>query len=189
MIAQLGVRIRVSGAIHLLPPSVQVAAYKAMDSTKHHINATLNICCPYTARDEISQTMSDILQAQSLGLLEADDMDQELLEESLFIGDLPKLQVLVRTSGEIRLSDYMLWQACQDCVMHFTDVLWPEFGFMDMLRVILSYQMHSLTQSLFIYSAEPQSQSESRNIKRNQESQQRIDAYLEWLRDKRMLPE
>jgi ditrans,polycis-polyprenyl diphosphate synthase len=185
MIAQLGVRIRVSGALHLLPRSVQEAAYKAMESTKHHDKATLNICCPYTSRNEISQTMSDILEAHSLGLIQQDDMDQDLLDRSLFIGDLPALEVLVRTSGEIRLSDYMLWQASEDCVMHFVDTLWPEFGFMDMLKIILSYQMHCLTQRLFTSSNASPSETPALQTP---ESQKRIDDYLVWLREKRMQP-
>lgn len=182
MVAQLGVQIRVSGALHLLPRSVQEAAYTAMESTKHHDKATLNICCPYTSRDEISQTMSDILEAHSLGLIEQDDMDQELLDRSLFIGDLPPLEVLVRTSGEIRLSDYMLWQASEDCVVHFVDILWPEFGFADMLKIIVSYQMHCLTQRLFMWSASSHSESPAA---RSRDSERRIAAYLVWLRNKR----
>jgi ditrans,polycis-polyprenyl diphosphate synthase len=188
VVAQLGVRIRVSGALHLLPQSVQDAAYKAMKSTKHYNKATLNICCPYTSRNELSQTLSDMLQAHSLGLLETDDMNQELIDQSLFIGDLPALQVLVRTSGEIRLSDYMLWQASEDCLLHFTGVLWPEFGFMDMLKLILSYQMHCLTQALFIPYTMPLEKTK-RHIARTVESQKRIDAYMAWLLHKRMYPE
>ena len=167
--------MRVSGALHLLPKNVQAAAYKAMKSTQHNRKAILNIYFPYTSRNEMSTAMLDIAKAVKQGKLLESDVNPAVIEKCLFIGDLPPLEVLVRTSGEIRLSDFMLWQVSENCLIHFTSVLWPEFSFWDLLKVIYSYQ---------------------RNYKRihknkemkavNPEREHRISKFVEDLREKRM---
>jgi ditrans,polycis-polyprenyl diphosphate synthase len=178
LVERLGVRIRVTGDLKLLPKPVQDAAIKAMNSTRHNSKAILNICCPYTARDEITMAMSDMIRGVQSGMLRKEDLDDELLDQCMFTGDLPPLEVLVRTSGEIRLSDYMTWQASEGCLIHFTNVLWPEFSLWDMLQVIFNFQINYKKIQGFQEDAKEVSSEEI-------ESSQRKEAFLTWLRTQR----
>ena len=83
------------------------------------------------------------------GRVTKDDVTEELVEQYLDVGGTGEtlewkggdVDILVRTSGEVRLSDFLLWQVCDDCQIHFLDVLWPEFTFWHMLPVLFAYQM------------------------------------------------
>ena len=174
---RLGIRIRVSGSLKMLPEAVQLAAVKAMNATRNNNKAVLNICCPYTSSHEIVTAMNDIKKGYQEGLLELNDIDDDLISESLFSGDLPPLQMLIRTSGEIRLSDYMLWQASEACLIHFTPVLWPNFTFWDMFQAILLFQFY------FIFSS---FKSKDDTKPRSLASQERISKFLTWLRNDRI---
>jgi ditrans,polycis-polyprenyl diphosphate synthase len=147
-----------------------------MNATRKNTNAVLNICCPYTSSHEIAAAMNDVKRGYQMGLLELDDIDSDLISESLFSGDLPPLQMLIRTSGEVRLSNFMLWQASESCYIYFTQVLWPDFNFWGMLQAILLFQFY------YIFNLFNQKELyKSRSI----ESQNRIDKFLSWLRNDR----
>lgn len=174
---RLGIRIRVSGSLKLLPEAVQLAAVKAMNATRNNTNAVLNICCPYTSSHEIATAMNDVKRGYQMGLLQLDDIDSELISESLFSGDLPRLQMLIRTSGEVRLSNFMLWQASESCFIHFSSVLWPNFSFWDMMQAIILFQFYYII-NLF--------NPKQHHTQRSTESQDRISKFLTWLRNDRI---
>ncbi len=176
MVDRLGIRIRVSGSLKLLPEAVQLAAVKAMNATRNNSNAVLNICCPYTSSHEIASAMNDVKRGYQMGFLQLDDIDSDLISEALFSGDLPPLQMLIRTSGEVRLSDFMLWQASESCFIHFTPVLWPNFNFWDMIQAIVLFQFYFICNVF-----NPKACSSSRAA----ESQDRITKFLSWLRNDR----
>lgn len=90
-------------------------------------SAILNICFPYTSRDDIATSMRDIVQESEKRNIDPDTIDEHMLEQHMFTKDCPPLDMLVRTSGVERLSDFMLWQSHQNCVVEFVDCLWPEF--------------------------------------------------------------
>ncbi|RVE44743.1 hypothetical protein evm_010595 [Chilo suppressalis] len=106
-INEWGVRIYVAGRLSLLPEDLQKMVSQAMLATRHNNKLRLNIAYAYTGRDEISRAVSHIIDGVKNKELMAEDIDTELVSQSLDIGE-PEL--LVRTSGEIRLSDFMLWQ-------------------------------------------------------------------------------
>ena len=83
--------------------------------------AVLNVCIPYTSRDEMALAMRDIVRGVERGMLFPDDITEGLLEAALQTGESPPLDILVRTSGEGRLSDFMLWQVC--CLFVFSLVM------------------------------------------------------------------
>ncbi|KAI9017641.1 Decaprenyl diphosphate synthase-like protein, partial [Gaertneriomyces semiglobifer] len=139
-VAENSIRIRVLGDLSLLPPHVLDAARRAEYTTRNNSKATLNICFPYTSRHELASSMVLAVRGVREGYIEADDVGELLLDELMMTGDDPPLDVLVRTSGERRLSDFLLWQVTMPCQIHFLDVLWPEFTFWDMLPVLRSYQ-------------------------------------------------
>ncbi|KAJ3026485.1 UNVERIFIED_CONTAM: hypothetical protein HDU68_005563 [Siphonaria sp. JEL0065] len=153
------IAVRVHGRLNLLPEPVLKAAHLATKMTCKNSNATLNICMPYTSREEIAFAVKTLVRGVEDGVLEVDDIGEEVLEQCFWTGGLGRgvgeqegvgggdLDILVRTSGEVRLSDYMLWQASSSCQIHFLSVYWPDFTFWHMLPALLQYQSNYLSLS------------------------------------------
>ncbi|KAK9236129.1 putative undecaprenyl diphosphate synthase-domain-containing protein [Lipomyces kononenkoae] len=124
---RFGISIRVLGQRSMIPPDVLAAIDKSTEMTKRNTTAILNICFPYTSRDDIATSMREIVKRSEKHELDPEMIDEKTLEQHMFTKDCPPLDILVRTSGVERLSDFMLWQSHQDCTVEFVDCLWPEF--------------------------------------------------------------
>lgn len=112
----------------------------------HCFSAFINVCLAYVAQDEIVRGMERIREARSAGVIE-EDITETLLTKSLDTSESFPVDMLVRTSGEQRLSDFLLWQcASEDCYLHFDSALWPDFGFYNLFVSVLKYQMHVISQ-------------------------------------------
>ncbi|KAM5534091.1 hypothetical protein V8D89_012272 [Ganoderma adspersum] len=135
-----GIRLVIVGRWELLPERVQIAAQKALERTKDNTNAVFNMCFPYTSREEIMNAVQQTIRER----LEDESLDEKItvddLEAHLRTAGSPPLDILIRTSGVKRLSDYMLWQCSDDTQIQFSDKYWPDFGFWDFIPIILDYQ-------------------------------------------------
>jgi len=142
LLDKYGVRLNVIGRKSLLPADVQEVVRKAESATRHNSTAVLNICMPYTSRDEMTTAVESITQQCVDGKLNVNDVSEHDIEDqiSTTLGGSPPLDILVRTSGVKRLSDYMLWQACDNTQIHFISAYWPNFALRHMVPVILAYQ-------------------------------------------------
>lgn len=138
-INEWGVRIHVAGRLSLLPEDLRVLVSKAMLATRYNYKLRLNIAYAYTGRDEISRAASHIVDGVKNNELAPEDIDDELVSRTLELGEA---ELLVRTSGEVRLSDFMLWQV-SNTVLYFTDVLWPEFTVYNLLAAIIHFQRNA----------------------------------------------
>ncbi|CAO3659095.1 unnamed protein product [Rhizopus microsporus] len=143
LVHQYGIKIKIIGNLSLLPANVQQVAYKVMEETKHHKGRILNICCPYTSRDEMTTAIKETVQSVKEGRLSIEQIDDETIQSHLFTSDCPPLDILLRTSGEIRLSDFLLWQASDGCQIQFVNCYWPELTLWKLLPVLLEYQIYS----------------------------------------------
>ncbi|KAF4616892.1 hypothetical protein D9613_008586 [Agrocybe pediades] len=150
LLEQYGVRVNVVGDKSLLPESLQKAVKKAEDMTRQNNNAIFNLCMPYTSRHEMTKAVETSIQKSiSSG-------KEEITEEDIYsqlmtsLGGSPPLDILIRTSGVKRLSDYMLWQSCQDTQLQFSTTYWPKFGLLDLIPVILDYQRKIWAQRLSV---------------------------------------
>ena len=85
--------------------------------------------------------MKKVSKAVEDGILKPSDINESVLERCLYTGFSPRPELLVRTSGEVRLSDFLLWQSCYS-VTYFSDVLWPEFSLNNLLMAIFYFQRH-----------------------------------------------
>ncbi|KAG7729541.1 hypothetical protein KL948_003695 [Ogataea haglerorum] len=131
-----GVKIRILGNLKLLPADVRESLLEAQEMTKNNARAVLNICCPYTARDDITHAIKNIIARGH----DPEDITQDLVSENLYTAGVPKLQLLIRTSGVYRLSDFMLWEAVdEDCDVEILSVLWPQFTPLLMLWVLFKW--------------------------------------------------
>ncbi|XP_010134488.1 PREDICTED: dehydrodolichyl diphosphate synthase isoform X3 [Buceros rhinoceros silvestris] len=102
----------------------------------------LNVCFAYTSRHEICNAVREMAWGVEQGLLEPSDVSESLLEKCLYTSNSPDPDLLIRTSGEVRLSDFLLWQTSHSCLV-FQSVLWPEYSFWNLCEAILRYQMNS----------------------------------------------
>ncbi|OSD08648.1 Di-trans-poly-cis-decaprenylcistransferase [Trametes coccinea BRFM310] len=139
---QYGIRLVVVGHKDMLPARVLAAAEKAEEMTRHNDRAIFNLCMPYTSRDEITTAVHSAIKSR----LEDEADDTEITEDEIeahlmtSIAGSPPLDILVRSSGVKRLSDYMLWQCSEDTQLQFSSTYWPEFGLLDFVPIILDYQ-------------------------------------------------
>lgn len=134
LIRKYEVRIRVVGELRLLPEAVRRAACVAMCHTRHYSKHTINVCLPFTSTNEI-------LHASNMMLESGLPPTASRLSQLMYI---KRPDIIVRTSGERRLSDFLTWQCTQrpTPMIAFVDALWPEFGLRDLLLVLLRYQIH-----------------------------------------------
>ncbi|KAL3230625.1 Dehydrodolichyl diphosphate synthase complex subunit RER2 [Nakaseomyces bracarensis] len=132
-----GVRVRVIGDISLLDKELLNEIRHTMEITKNNTRATLNICMPYTGREEIFHSMKTLLVSDDY---HSRNITEETIDSHLYTANLPPLDLLIRTSGVTRLSDFLLWQTChKDVVIEFIDCLWPEFGPLRMAWILLKF--------------------------------------------------
>ncbi|XP_030075123.1 dehydrodolichyl diphosphate synthase complex subunit DHDDS [Microcaecilia unicolor] len=136
-----GVCIRVLGDLTLLPLDVQDLIAQAVLATKTYNKCFLNVCFAYTSRHEITNAVKEMAWGVEQGLLEPSDVSEALLDKCLYTNNSPDPELLIRTSGEIRLSDFLLWQTSHSCLV-FQSVLWPEYTFWNLCEAILQFQMN-----------------------------------------------
>ena len=136
---QEGVRIHPIGRMEDLPKQAVVAIQDAVQLTKDNKGLVLNVALNYGGRTEIIDAVKAIAAAVQNGLYQVDQVDADLFSKYLYTADLPEPDLLIRPSGDYRISNFLLWQLAYT-EFWFTDVLWPEFRRSHMLRAIIDYQ-------------------------------------------------
>ena len=134
------IRLTVIGQRELLPRRVQKAIEMAEDATKMYDSYFYNIAIAYGSRQEIIQAIKQIALAVKEGKMEVDAIDEEVFSKFLYTADFPDPDLILRTSGEERISNFLLWQLAY-AELYFTDVYWPGFRKVDFMRAIRSYQL------------------------------------------------
>jgi tritrans,polycis-undecaprenyl-diphosphate synthase [geranylgeranyl-diphosphate specific] len=133
------VRIRVIGDRSSLPESVKEAAEHAEEATKSNDGYVFNIAMGYGGRREIIDAVKEVAAKVRDGEMSIDDITEDRFSSHLYTGGLPDPDLVLRTSGEVRVSNFLMWQIAYS-ELYFTDVFWPEFRKLDFLRAIRSYQ-------------------------------------------------
>jgi len=134
------VRIKAIGRIHLLPKRVQEAIRRAEEATKHYDKFLLNIAIGYGGRAEIVDAIKEIAKKVKSGEIDVEDIDEKLIEKHLYTSGIPDPSLIIRTSGEERLSGFLLWQSAYS-ELYFCDVFWPAMRKIDFWRALRTYQM------------------------------------------------
>ncbi len=135
-----GMRIRVIGQTELLPKSVKEAIKYAEDRTKNNSNFLLNVAIAYGGREEIIKAIREIAREVKEGKLNVEDIDEDTVRRHLYTSDIPDPDLIFRTSGEERISNFLLWQSAYS-EFYFADVYWPTLRKIDFLRAVRAYQM------------------------------------------------
>ena len=136
-----GVCIRVIGNTSLLSQKLQTLISKAVLATKDNDCCFLNLALSYTSRDEIVNAMNEIKTGIEKKMLKKSDISESLLENCLYTAGRKDPDLLIRTSGEIRLSEFLLWQS-SFTHLFFTKVLWPQISIWHLYAAIFEYQRH-----------------------------------------------
>ena len=134
-----GVRLTTIGDVSQLPEKVRAELDRVKEMTKDCSKITLNLALNYGGRDEILHAVNSIAADIKSGALDSDTITTELFEQYLYTNFLPDPDLLIRTSGEIRLSNFLPWQTAYT-EFYFTDVNWPDFSDDDFYTAILEYQ-------------------------------------------------
>ncbi len=134
------IRIRVLGQKEALPMEVQEAIEYAESRTKGYDQYFFNIAVAYGGREEILEAIRQVAGDIKDGRIAVDEIDESLFSKHLYTADLPDPDLVLRTSGEERISNFLLWQLAYS-ELYFVDVFWPGFRKIDFLRAIRSFQM------------------------------------------------
>lgn len=137
-----GVRIRIIGRRDDLTPDVAETVLKAEADTAHNTEFNLNIAFNYGGRDEILRAAQTLARSARDGELNPADIDEDRLSSALDTAGLPDVDLMIRTSGEQRISNFLLWQAAY-AEFYFTDVLWPDFDDAELARALDVFQQRN----------------------------------------------
>ncbi|MEM2878832.1 MAG: polyprenyl diphosphate synthase [Candidatus Hadarchaeales archaeon] len=133
------IRIRAIGDIETLPESVRSAIREAESATEGYDGHTLNLAIGYGGRAELAHAVRRICERIEKKEITPDQVDEDLISRHLYTSDLPDPDLIIRTSGEERLSGFLLWQSAYS-ELYFCEANWPEFTKLDFLRAIRAYQ-------------------------------------------------
>lgn len=133
------VKITLMGNIDDLPEKTKREVIRSIELTKNNNRLHLNIALSYGSRNEIVNAVKEVIKDVENNNINIDDITEESLKSYLFTHDMPDPDLLIRTSGEIRLSNFMLYQLAY-AEFYFTEILWPDFKKEQLLEAIVSFQ-------------------------------------------------
>jgi tritrans,polycis-undecaprenyl-diphosphate synthase [geranylgeranyl-diphosphate specific] len=133
------IRVKAIGNLGMLPEQVQRAIDEAQTATRSYNGHTLNIAVGYGGRAELAEAVRKICERIKNGEIAPKDVDEDMINNYLYTAGLPDPDLIIRTSGEERLSGFLLWQSAYS-ELYFCEAYWPEFSKMDFLRAIRTYQ-------------------------------------------------
>ena len=133
------IKLTAIGNLEQLPKSAQKELLDVIEKTKDNTKMTLTLALSYGSRDEIVNAVRNICNKVKNNIISIDTIDDSIINEHLYTQNLPDVDLLIRTSGEHRISNFLLWQIAY-AELYFTDILWPDFKEQDLYEAIISYQ-------------------------------------------------
>jgi len=138
-IHERGVRVQAMGRLEMLPERVRAAISNAQSRTESYTDFLFTVCLAYGGREEIVDAVREVAADHAKGDLPLESIDTMQISSRMYTADLPDPDLVIRTSGEERISNFLLWQIAYS-ELHFTDVFWPSFSKVDLYEAIESYQ-------------------------------------------------
>ncbi|NMH87596.1 isoprenyl transferase [Flavivirga algicola] len=133
------IKLAAIGNLNSLPKKVHKELIDVIDNTKHNNRMTLTLALSYGSREEIQNTVKEISIKVKNNIISPDNIDESIINEHLYTQNLPDVDLLIRTSGEQRISNFLLWQIAY-AELYFTNVLWPDFTKEHLYEAIIEYQ-------------------------------------------------
>jgi len=133
------IKLTTIGNVDSLPKSVHKELMDVIEKTKNNTRLTLSLALSYGSREELIKTIKEISLKVKNNLISPENIDKSVINNHLYTRNLPDVDLLIRTSGEQRISNFLLWQIAY-AELYFTEVLWPDFTKENLFEAILNYQ-------------------------------------------------
>ena len=133
------IKLNVIGNIHQLPKIVQNELNYVINKTKNNSKMTLTLALSYGGREELVSTFIKLASKVKNNIISPEKIDQSIINEHLYTHNLPDVDLLIRTSGEKRISNFLLWQIAY-AELYFSNILWPDFNKKHLHKAIINYQ-------------------------------------------------
>ena len=132
------IRLSAIGSLDKLPKKLRKELVEVIEKTQSNTGTNLTLALSYGAREEIKQAVIDISKKVKNSIINVESIDETIINEHLYTQHLPDVDLLIRTSGEVRISNFLLWPIAY-AELYFTDVMWPEFDEYELHQAINSY--------------------------------------------------
>lgn len=133
------IRLQAIGTLEALPEKARKELLEVIEKTQNNQRMTLTLALSYGSREELKTAVREIADKVKNNIISPDDIDEKLINNHLYTHDLPDVDLLIRTSGEHRISNFLLWQIAY-AELYFTSTLWPDFTEEHLFEAILNYQ-------------------------------------------------
>jgi undecaprenyl diphosphate synthase len=133
------IKLNAIGNLDNLPTGVRKELIEVIEKTKANTRMTLTLALSYGARDEIINAVKIISEKVKNNIISIDAIEESIINQHLYTQNMPDVDLVIRTSGEHRISNFLLWQIAY-AEFYFTDVLWPDFNEDELYKALLSYQ-------------------------------------------------
>ena len=134
------IRLNAIGHTDMMPKNVQHELQEVLDETKTNTGLVLTLALSYGARQEIQRAVQEISHKVKNNIISVENVDENIINKHLYTQNLPDVDLLIRTSGEVRISNFLLWQIAY-AELYFTDELWPDFDENSLYNAITDYQI------------------------------------------------
>jgi undecaprenyl diphosphate synthase len=133
------IKLAAIGNLQMLPKKVHNELKDVIDATAQNTRMTLTLALSYGSREELTHAVKEISAKVKNNIISIENIDDSIINKHLYTQNLPDVDLLIRTSGEQRISNFLLWQIAY-AELYFTDVLWPDFRKDDLYKAIIEYQ-------------------------------------------------
>ncbi len=133
------IRLNTIGNLDKLPKNIQTELNEVIEKTKANSHTILTLALSYSSREELLNAVKTISNKVKNNIISTDNIDESIINQHLYTHNLPDVDLLIRTSGEHRISNFLLWQIAY-AELYFTEVLWPDFTDEHLYEAIISYQ-------------------------------------------------
>lgn len=133
------IRLQAIGSLNHLPTGVKKELLEVIEKTKNNNRMTLTLALSYGSRDEIINAVKNISEKVKNNIISIDTIDELIINQHLYTQNMPDVDLVIRTSGEHRISNFLLWQIAY-AEFYFTEVLWPDFNEEELFKALLSFQ-------------------------------------------------
>ncbi|KAB8152399.1 isoprenyl transferase [Kordia sp. TARA_039_SRF] len=133
------IKLQAIGSLQTLPKRAKNELFEVIEKTKNNTHMTLTLALSYGAREELKNAVKEICHKVKNNIISTESIDESIINQHLYTHDLPDVDLLIRTSGEHRISNFLLWQIAY-AELYFTDVLWPDFSKEHLYEALINYQ-------------------------------------------------
>lgn len=133
------IKLEAIGSLDTLPKKAKKELFEVIEKTKNNTRMTLTLALSYGSREEIKNAVKEICNKVKNNIILVDSIDESIINQHLYTQNLPDVDLLIRTSGEHRISNFLLWQIAY-AELYFTDVLWPDFSKEHLYEALINYQ-------------------------------------------------